>query len=1074
MEPAKTPASKLFIYSPIDFRDKVEERYERAFQNLQNSLHGSNAKDLNIVITSMVSLEIKQQEDLQLSIIYLMLVDTQTASLALRDLLIVTRDGLEFIIIHLTELINSKFQKLAEVAKHQVLWLFKELLKSYGSNQKINGLLWALLRQACGGDTTPKNIAWIEGILDILIEQRSRFDKFPNSVGLVAYSYVRLIEDHNSVNLIPLRNKEVKFIISLIRDRFQDIIPLGRDFIRLLQNVARIPEFQQLWKDILNNPKSLAPAFTGIFQMLSTRTSRHFIGNRITPEIENKLHFFTSSVKFGNHKKYQDWFQDRYFATPESQSLRSDVIRYIINAIHPTNELLCSDIIPRWAILGWLLTSCTNPVALTNAKLAVFYDWLCFDPLRDNIMNVEPGILVMYHSIKNVPMVSSTLLDFLCRIMKNFYPKGEDRIRAGVHNSLKVILEKQVIPNLSHLFESQKLDRELRNMIRENFREFLPSATTPYMVDNQNHFSIEADGRGSKINNSSNEIKNEDILEKSDEPKFSDDESDEKKMKIDESSDEDEDDDDLPLSKVRLKEKPLPEKIDLPSAIKDSFAKFIMTKAIGDFESFLDDYRSLPVNAQLDTEQETYVYANILSIFKSTLPEKCDLDEFENVHSLDDCEKSEKLEHKLEQSISYPIFAIYKVLYNHDEKATNKKCLVLPKIIEYCHSKLENMGFLLLFYLKVSSRLSLLKNQKVPTTFRASVYKLYYQWTKSGSQKIDIDACLERDLVLMEQYSLNIFLWLISDIYREFEQNAVNNSDILRIVVGCIDAKNLHDLICDITQGKLVMFKNDGVIDVIRESLEFETFEQMCFWQLLLAHDVPISHIQEIIPELETTNNEALINMLFILKKEEPSDELIKLLLSRETSKGDSIVTSALIHWCMDYDSQLSESIANLLISKISQNSPKKRARSLKSNSQSNSGPSTDQLLNHLEHLRKCCSYGNNSNVTAMYLHEKMQRALQQAFNHCDERQKKQYSELFSLAVEDDTTISSRRGASSRGRKPQAKKETNTNSTTNKKSIEANNSKYSSDDESDEDRSKSQKAQPAKRRKKIAQLSDSE
>lgn len=109
----------------------------------------------------------------------------------------------------------------------------------------------------------------------------------------------------------------------------------------------------------------------------------------------------------------------------------------------------------------------------------------------------------------------------------------------------------------------------------------------------------------------------------------------------------------------------------------------------------------------------------------------------------------------------------------------------------------------------------------------------------------------------------------------------------------------------------------------------------------------------------------------------------------------------------MEYEGQLSEIIANLLISKISQNSPKKRARALKSNSQSNSLPSTEQvrnianlflliftsiiylqLLSHLEHLRKCCSYGNNSNVTAMYLHEKMQRALQQAFASCDERQK--------------------------------------------------------------------------------------
>lgn len=139
----------------------------------------------------MLSLDIKQQEEYQYGFIYLMLTDTQMAATALRDLLIATRDGLEFIIHHVIEIINVKFQKLAEVAKHQTLWFFKELLKSLGSNPKVNQMLWAILRQACGGDVTAKNIAWIEGILDILIDQRARFVSFPGSVGLVVYAYVR-------------------------------------------------------------------------------------------------------------------------------------------------------------------------------------------------------------------------------------------------------------------------------------------------------------------------------------------------------------------------------------------------------------------------------------------------------------------------------------------------------------------------------------------------------------------------------------------------------------------------------------------------------------------------------------------------------------------------------------------------------------------------------------------------------------------------------------------------------------------------------------------------------------------
>lgn len=64
-------------------------------------------------------------------------------------------------------------------------------------------------------------------------------------------------------------------------------------------------------------------------------------------------------VKFGRQRHYQEWFQRQYLSTAESQTLRCDLIRYICAVIHPSNEQLCSDVIPRWAIIGWLLTTCT-------------------------------------------------------------------------------------------------------------------------------------------------------------------------------------------------------------------------------------------------------------------------------------------------------------------------------------------------------------------------------------------------------------------------------------------------------------------------------------------------------------------------------------------------------------------------------------------------------------------------------------------------------------------------------------------------------------------------------------------
>jgi integrator complex subunit 3 len=63
-------------------------------------------------------------------------------------------------------------------------------------------------------------------------------------------------------------------------------------------------------------------------------------------------------------------------------------------------------------------------------------------------MNIEPGVLVMHYSIKSHPAITATLLDFLCRILPNFAVSEVDKVRAGLHNSFKTILEKRVLPSL--------------------------------------------------------------------------------------------------------------------------------------------------------------------------------------------------------------------------------------------------------------------------------------------------------------------------------------------------------------------------------------------------------------------------------------------------------------------------------------------------------------------------------------------------------------------------------------------------------------------------------------------------
>jgi hypothetical protein len=44
-------------------------------------------------------------------------------------------------------------------------------------------------------------------------------------------------------------------------------------------------------------------------------------------------------------------------------------------------------------------------------------------------------------------------------------------VRAGIYSSLRQIVDKKVLPSLSPLFDNQRLDRELRAMLKVNFKK---------------------------------------------------------------------------------------------------------------------------------------------------------------------------------------------------------------------------------------------------------------------------------------------------------------------------------------------------------------------------------------------------------------------------------------------------------------------------------------------------------------------------------------------------------------------------------------------------------------------------
>lgn len=952
MEQSKSISPRLFVCTAIENKDEVEERYERAYNYFQSLVADCSEKEAHDALNNAVC---KNHEDVSVGMLMSILTEPHNATKCYRDLTLVTRDGLTCVLNNLSTLILERYLKFHDTTRNQLLWLIKEMIRNAVTG--VDSVCWNLMRYASGGDITPKNIILVESLLDIYIENRAWLDKFPVLICMVVYTYLRLIEDHNIPQLMSLRQKEVNFVITLIRERFSDVLTLGRDLVRLLQNVARIPEFNQLWQDILINPKSLCPTFTNVLQLLQTRTSRRYLQSRLTPDMERKLVFLTSQVRFGHHKKYQEWFQRQYLATPESQSLRSDMIRFIVGVIHPTNELLCSDIIPRWAVIGWLLTTCTSNVAASNAKLALFYDWLFYDPEKDNIMNIEPAILVMHHSMRSHPAVTATLLDFLCRIIPNFYPPFADKVRQGIFNSLQQIIEKRVLPNLHPLFDSPKLDRELRTTVRETFKEFCTN------------------GNGEGVSGIRDEGNDDLPRGGPDEPAFSDDEE-----ETTPNIAEDTDDDDLPLSEVRARERP-----ELSAAMP------LMLRPLA--EALLDDRTAAAATALINACGSPMPTTTALAdVFVAACQE---------VPPLKVSRTPTQAE--IEMALSTPLFSMFTFLTSNDEP---KRKLILETLKEIqAQNTLRTVGFSLLFYLKVcyerERRAERDLDKRRNVKFKADVYKEYCSYLEmklADSLADDFERCQECDA--------NVLVWLIPDVYREFKEQSQNHIRMLHAIVSTLDAGQLQRLVGLTLQGTLMMFKSDDITLMLSTSLGWETFEQYCLWQLLTAHDISVEDVLPIIPKLQCKDHaEALTSVLLMLKQEKPTADVVRQLFCRPVDEEDTFVVSTLLYWCQDYEDKVGDLLSVLLSTRYPGTSPNKRKRPGKHSIPPNAPPSAELVLGHLEQLRVCCVEQNDMSIFNM---ECMQKALHQALSNSSDNLRRQYSDLLALAWEDELPISRR------------------------------------------------------------------
>ena len=723
-------------------------------------------------------------------------------------------------------------------------------------------------------------------------------------------------------------------------------------------------------------------------------------------------------MKFGSHKRYQDWFQRQYLSTPESQSLRCDLIRFIVGVIHPTNELLCSDIIPRWAVIGWLLTTCTSQVAASNAKLALFYDWLFFKPENDNIMNIEPAILVMHHSIKPHPAITATLLDFLCRIIVNFFPKEQDKVRNGIYTSLKQILEKRVLPSLSPLFDNPKMDQELKFLLRERFAPFV-NDEEPIDASLINEPLEDLSGPGG--------------------PEFSDDEAEVVKIEV------------QPVNSNATESKPKVKKKTSSSLSsnnnssprKDSSSKPTSTSPVKVRKRPVKQNSSLNDNGDVNLGDRVRQLLSDLKSSRRSSPlggiddnmmgmmgmrrtedeVKCEvMDELIRVivseeFSYEQCNSlAQRLsdilrssfegklfpaasasgpnEEALEDSVGQPIFVAFRALCDMVDPEGSG---ILYQVLAELYALQPRVGYYLLYFLSVDKQ----AKQRESKT-KAAIYK---ELCETIDANYCLEICLVNDMRQCQEDDVDLFLHLIPDVYNNFGKAVVGKVDMLYLVVSCVDGRQIQQLVCHILTKDLLLFKKDHFTALVTESLTWETFEQVALWQLIGAHDVPIDCIYSILPKLSFEKHaEAFTATLLRLRGEKPSSDLIRHMLSREPVTGDKFVSTCLSHWLFEHEDKMADLISSYLSKQTSsssssssgstQSSLKRKRGGQGSSSHSSISRKAEMALTHLDELRRC----QNLRQYEFFNHPQLQKAVKQIRQSCSDEQKKKFMDLFALA----------------------------------------------------------------------------
>ncbi|KAJ2746881.1 hypothetical protein GGI20_000960 [Coemansia sp. BCRC 34301] len=876
--------SALFNLEPIDVADAWEHELLSSFQTVSSLTSGKSAAEAHDILQQQTTIG---HGPLVGGLVYGMLTE-HPGDVYFRHLSLVSRDGYAYAISRLQLVATSpRFPQLRPQVRTQLLWAVGALVRS-NAQAGVDALVLALMRQIRGGDTGTQNVGLLRGVLDLLESNHAWMITHPVVVASSAYALTRLILDLGRVGG-DLRTRCGALVARLVRERFADCAMVGRDLVRVLQDAARLPVIRDLWSDLIHRPLVISPLLSqGVSALLRVPTPRMFLASRLTFAMESRLLFILENVPGTGYTRNLVWFVHRYLALPESETLFVDVIRYICGVFHPSNSVLASNIVQRYAVLGSLLLYVRSQVVAANAKLALFYDWLFYDPHTDNIMNVEPGVLLMARSADRYPFLTASFVEFLAFVADAYAPSLAPDIRHSVALVMRDAIDKGVIPSLLPVYEQPRLGRSAKRHMQMLWSQLVPqdepqpstgreeeeeeeeddSESVPPLLQQTKENNEELEPQLPAVNMPVVDLSTLDPVSRM----FHEDSDSDGSATIDE-----------PLLPLIEDAEPWMAATSEDSLLDDP-SLWVFGSTLRDFITSKSP-QAIPEILRILSQSEASTLAVARILAYTALQEE----------ELEDIETNAELARMEEPEVAHDLLH---VILTTVISTDGGRCLDL--LVHLTRARVD-VGFRWLLCC-VDSR--------VP-----QLYSQYVARFASGT----LSLALSRDLSTLQERFTGYFYEALPLVYAAFPETLPGSPRTVRSILALIDQPQVYRLTLLIGRGMLRLFGTKPT-SIIADTMECDAFEQVCLWQLLVAEvagDVRAVEriVRKVLPSLDpSSNSEAANGLLSLLRVVPPTPRLVETVVQcydRSVAERSDLCGCVLAAWLQRDPAMLRRSVGS-------------------------------------------------------------------------------------------------------------------------------------------------------------------